>query len=257
MKARSASEISGIAAKDSTMAFEPKNLDLSAKSFEEFVQFFFARSPVPDDQQFEYYSHDLGGVRYDEREPSSPKVVVNYMTKLFSNFGTIAPTYSLAQIDQGVWGLFGENLRIHRFLWNDTVELEDRLQCIRSMYFVFADFVGSSKIAEVDSAFFMWWDLFLFSFWVDMDLKNGPGRTYDISVLNADERAVVDTAFATLTRVLGLPDLASQFAALHGLGHLHHPDVSGAVQAYIEKHADEFTPERLDWVQRCKDGRIQ
>jgi hypothetical protein len=239
------------------VTFELKNLDLSAKSFEEFVQFFFARSPVPDNQQFEYYSRDLAGVKYDECKPSSPKVVVNYMTRLFSNFGTIAPTYSLAQVDQAVWGMFGENLRIYKFLWTRAIELDNRLQCIRSMYFVFSDFVATSEIAETDSAFFMWWDLFLFAFWVHMDLKNGRGRTYDISVLDGDERAVVDTAFETLTRVLSLPDLTSQVAALHGLGHLHHPGVSDAVQGYIDKHRGEFTPERLDWIQRCKDGRIQ
>jgi hypothetical protein len=239
------------------VTFELKNLDLSVKSFEEFVQFFFARRPVPDDQQFEYYSHDLAGVKYDEFKPSSPKVVVHYMTRLFSNFGTIAPAYSLAQVDQAVWGMFGENLRLYEFLWNRAIELEDRLRCIRSMYFVFSDFVGRNEVAEAETAFSMWWDLFLFSFWVDMDLKNGRGRTYDISVLDADERTVVDTAFETLTRVLSLADLASQFAALHGLGHLHHPDVSEAVQGYIDKHKGEFTPERLDWIQRCKDGRIQ
>jgi hypothetical protein len=38
---------------------EPKNLDLSAKTFEEFVEFFFARRVVPDKEQWDYFKTDL------------------------------------------------------------------------------------------------------------------------------------------------------------------------------------------------------
>lgn len=42
---------------------------------------------------------DLAGERYDEAVPSSPAIVVEHMTKLFADFGLIAPKYSLVQLD--------------------------------------------------------------------------------------------------------------------------------------------------------------
>jgi len=90
---------------------ELKNLDLSTKSFDQFVEFFFNRVVLPDEKQFDYYLTDLAGERYDEGVPSSPAIVVEHMTMLFVDFGLIAAKYSLAQLDQGIWGIFGENLR--------------------------------------------------------------------------------------------------------------------------------------------------
>jgi hypothetical protein len=39
-----------------------------------------------------------------------------------------------------------------------------------------------------------------------------------------------DVMFETLVQILALPSEACQEAALHGLGHLHHPDSEKAVQ---------------------------
>jgi len=105
---------------------ELNSLDLSSKSFDQFVEFFFNREVVPDEKQFAYFLTDLAGERYDEAVHSLPAVVVNHMTKLFSEFGVIAPKYSLAQLDQGIWGIFGENLRLYELLWDSSVPLEQR-----------------------------------------------------------------------------------------------------------------------------------
>src|SRR5258707_14743952 len=80
------------------MTDELRNLDLSSKSFDQFVGFFFNREVVSDDEQYDYFSTDLAGERYDDAIPTSPTIVVKHMTKLFSEFGEIAPKYSLAQI---------------------------------------------------------------------------------------------------------------------------------------------------------------
>jgi len=77
---------------------ELKNQDLSCKSFDQFVEFFFAREVVPDKEQFDYFLTDIAGEQYDEAVPSSPTILVKHMTKLFSEFGRIAIKYSLAQV---------------------------------------------------------------------------------------------------------------------------------------------------------------
>src|SRR5271167_3748243 len=69
---------------------EGVNLDLSRLTFEELAAFFFARKVVPDDEQYDYFLTDQRGEKYSESNPSSPEILVNHLTKLFSNFGQIA-----------------------------------------------------------------------------------------------------------------------------------------------------------------------
>jgi hypothetical protein len=125
---------------------ELSTLDLSSESFDQFVEFFFNREVMPDEKQCDYFLTELAGEQYEEAVHSLPSLVVTHMTELFSEFGVIAPKYSLAQLDQGIWGIFGENLRLYELLWDSSVPLEKRLQCVRSMFAVFSNFVSISKV---------------------------------------------------------------------------------------------------------------
>jgi hypothetical protein len=230
-------------------------LDLSSKTFEEFVTFFFARKLVLDDEQFEYFLREPSGQRYDQTELSSPEVVVRYMTKLFSEFGRIAPGFSLAQLDQGVWGILGERLRLYELLWDTSVPLPHRVQCIRSMYSVYSDFVSASNAEVKNTGFFMWWDFILHGFWVRQKVEHRI-EWGDISKFDTEARVLLDVMFETLKRILDLPDWSSQECALHGLGHLYHPDVRKTVQEFIDSHGTELTESRLRWMEHCRDGTV-
>jgi hypothetical protein len=121
---------------------EPRDLDLSSLTFDEFAAFFFAGEVVPDDEQYGYFLTDVHGETYFESVPSSPEVLVNHLTKLFTQFGQIASKYTLAQVDQGIWGMWGVNLRLYELLFDPPVPLMTRLYCIRSMYHVFSSYVS-------------------------------------------------------------------------------------------------------------------
>lgn len=234
----------------------PRILDLSSKTFEEFAEFFFARGLVPDDEQFDYFLREPSGQQYDEAALSSPGIVVGHMTRLFSEFGHIAPQYSLAQLDQGVWGILGENLRLYELLWDTSVPLPQRVQCIRSMYSVYSDFVSASNEDVKDTGFFMWWDFILHGFWAEqwvLDRRTEPG---DVSRLGTESRLLLEVMFETLKRTFELPDWKSQECALHGLGHLHHPDVRQTVQEFIDNRKSELPEQRLQWLEHCRDGTV-
>ncbi len=238
------------------MPDELKNLDLSSKTFDEFVRFFFARRVVTDEEQFDYFLTDLDGQQYGEAVPSSSEVLVGLMTKLFSEFGEIAPKYSLAQIDQGIWGILGENLRLYEFLFDASVPLPNRLKCIRSMYCVYSDFVAKSD-ADPDpdlSGFWMWWDLVLHGFWTTPRPFVAGAYRGDASTLDSESRVLLDVMFETLKRILGLPHRETQRCALHGLGHLHHPEVRDTIQQYIDAKKSDFS---LAWLEDCRDGNVQ
>jgi hypothetical protein len=235
---------------------EPRNLDLSSMTFEEFVEFFFARECVPDEKQFDYYLTDASGQQYDEAEPSSPSVLVGYLTRLFSEFGRIGPQYSLAQVDRAFWGILGVRLRLYDLLWDSATPFAERAQCIRSMYLVYSDFVAKSEVEEMVNCFSMWWDLILHGFWFQTKLFERRAQMGDISKLDAELRQLLDVMFETLKRILALPDRRTQSYALHGLGHLHHPGVREAVQQYIDENRAEFTEDGLRWIEECRDGTV-
>jgi hypothetical protein len=233
---------------------ELRALDLSSLSFGEFTVFFFAREVVPDDEQFDYFLTDLHGEKYDQCIPSSPQVLINHLTKLFSEFDKVARKYTLAQMNQGIWGIWGENLRLYEFLFDSSVPLETRVGCIRSMFHVFSDYVSKLEPEpdpNTESGFYMWWDLILHGFWVSQHLASGTWS--DATILDSESRVLLDVMFETLTRILALPSRESQRSALHGLGHLHHPSVHDAVQRFIDTSTSDFRPK---WLEQCRDCSV-
>ena len=64
---------------------EPRDLDLASLTFDEFAAFFFAREVVSDNEQYGYFLTDLHGETYFESVPSSPEIVVNHLTNLFTH----------------------------------------------------------------------------------------------------------------------------------------------------------------------------
>ena len=44
--------------------------------------------------------------------------------------------------------------------------------------------------------------------------------------------------FETLAKILELSSPIAQGAALHGLGHLHHPETEGLIDDYLEANPD-------------------
>ena len=233
-----------------------KNLDLSAFAFDEFAAFFFDRTVAADHHQYDYFMTDVHGGKYSDSIPSSPEIVVNHLTELFLKFGQIASKYSLAQVDQGIWGVWGTKLRLYEFLFASSIPLESRMSCIRSMYHVYSDYVSQLDRApdpEIESGIYMWWDFILHGFW-------GPSRpviagTYrgDASKLDAESRLLLDGLFDTLTQILAIPNWASQQSALHGLGHLYHPRGHDAVQRFIDTNPSGFN---LKWLEQCRDCNV-
>ena len=68
---------------------EPRDLDLSSLTFDEFAAFLFAREVVPHEEKYGYFLTDLHGETYFESVPSSPEVLVNNLTKLLSPAGIL------------------------------------------------------------------------------------------------------------------------------------------------------------------------
>jgi len=76
---------------------------------------------------------------------------------------------------------------------------------------------------------------------------------YEPSVSPFTERGGEDlqlqnTYFQTLAKVLAIDSWICQGAALHGLGHLHHPDTAALISRYIDEHP-LLTKEQVAYAQ--------
>jgi hypothetical protein len=244
-----------------------RNFDSSALRYEQWVEFFFDR-PVPpptDDVGKRFFDDDLRE-EYTFFDASDPARVVSYMTRLFGDFPNALAGFTLPQINQGIWVMFGCNFECQRYLFDSSVPLAARLECIRSMHCVYADFVAPSNAGEMENCFYMWWDLIAGSFWSKF-CEYPVSKSFDETsaecffkkdLKNLDEEAwqIFDTMFETLLKVLALNDDRAQTYALHGLGHLSHPKVKEVVQSYIDAHVTEFDEKDLRWVEQCRDGVV-
>jgi hypothetical protein len=56
-----------------------------------------------------------------------------------------------------------------------------------------------------------------------------------------------DVFFQTLAKILAIDSETCQGAALHGLGHLHHPQTKELIQRFIDEHPS-LTPERKEYA---------
>lgn len=231
--------------------FDPTNLDFSSLTFHEFVRFFFDHDIATE----ENWALAANYCWPEESRPASPSAIVEHMTRLFGSFAEVASRYSLPQINAGIWAMLGEPFRLQEYLWNRTVPLSRRLTCVGAMYSVYAEFVSKSQEEMMENCFDMWWDFVAEGFWANLRFERKV-RGGDLEALDGDSRALLDTMFDTLKRILELPDARTQGYALHGLGHLHHPGVRQLVQAFIDKHRQDFSEDGLRWAKCCRDGTV-
>jgi hypothetical protein len=72
----------------------------------------------------------------------------------------------------------------------------------------------------------MWWDSLCYD-WHCGNRNRGSG---------GEDLKLQDMFFQTLARVLAIESWICQEAALHGLGHLHHPQIKELIKEFINEH---------------------
>jgi len=238
-----------------------ETFDLSSLSYEELVIFFFDR-PAPElgDHMPSFTGEDA------ECEWSRPEVAVSFLTGMCRSFADICRKYCSGQVNQAIWMIIGVDFDLVEYLWDKSVPLSERLECIRSMFSVYSDFVAKSDVQVMENCLDMWWDTVATSFWFQSAFfethrpSSAPAsrrvKEGEVSKLDANSRALLDAMFDMLKRILELPDRRTQMYALHGLGHLHHPGVRDLVQKYIDDNRADFTDDGLKWVEKCRDGCV-
>jgi hypothetical protein len=195
-------------------------VDITQFSFDEFITFMFQRKVQDKTKKWDpWYWHT--NVVFD------PQRICTYYLRLFNASGLLLERFSRAQIEEGFWAILSPgNLEcsVHDLIWNTDLPLENREECVRSMFFVYRDLFS---IDPLETATYMWWDTLCWDLW---------HRGKRDRLRGGEDLSMQDVIFATLVEILALDSEDCQIAALHGLGHLHHPATGEAIQNYLVRY---------------------
>jgi hypothetical protein len=92
----------------------------------------------------------------------------------------------------------------------------------------------------------MWWDSLCYD-WHCGNRKRERG---------GEHLQLQEVIFQTLASVLAIDSQICQAAALHGLGHLHHPQTTELIERYLREHAS-LSKERKEYALAAARFEVQ
>jgi hypothetical protein len=228
-------------------------IDITAYSFEEFVCFLFEHEITAGDSW--YFNLE---VVFD------PAEIARHYVKLFRVPKFLRVTYTSPELEQGFWAAqsCANDCSVSQLLRYDGLPFYAKEECVRSMYDLFAQLFAYEPL---DSAVYMWWDSLCYDWHCGNRMgksgreeKEYDGRFFELMSRSGnrpefweryqlrdagnqkqreeEDLRLQEVMFQTLSRVLTLPQEHCQRAALHDLGHLHHPETPRLIGEFISSH---------------------
>ena len=213
--------------------------DLRGISLDDFIEFIFNHE-VPEeeeDPELWYYDYDMW-IDYNKDE------LVDLYIQLFNMSGDLPFRYSEEKLEQGCWAMMGPNLEVglESLLWDESIDRAKRVILINAMYDLYNNLYRETPL---DTSCNMWWDSLAFDFY-DSERRNRDDE---------ETRVIQDAMFSTLKKILEIDATHCQYAALHGLGHLRHPDTEQVINNYLKIHP-ELTKDEKEYANACITGEI-
>ena len=194
--------------------------DLTNSSFEEFVSFLFDR-----DITLESKTRKRNPWHFHVEVEFQAKKICDYYVRLFRRPEFLRERFSKAQLEEGFWAIQGPNLdcSAYHLIFDSDLPLSDREECVRAMFDLFKRLFAKEPLYYSAQ---MWWDSLCYDWQCGNRIRKRGGEDQELQ----------DILFQTLARLLALGSDVCQGAALHGLGHLHHPETQGLIERFIDEH---------------------
>jgi hypothetical protein len=153
------------------------------------------------------------------------EIVCSYYVRLFQRPEFLLLRFSKAQLEEGFWAMMGGNLNcgLKNLLSDTTLPFASRENCIVAMADLYERLFATEPL---DTSVQMWWDCLCYD-WHSGNRNRARG---------GEDKLLQDVFFQTLSRILSFDSETCQHAALHGLGHLHHPETSTLIDDYLMRH---------------------
>jgi hypothetical protein len=202
---------------------EKSHYDLTDISFENFVQFLFAHSVATRPKEKPWY--------FNAEVTCQPERILGFYTGLFTKPEFLLAKFTKAELEQGFWAIPSDMLdcTVNRVIWENILPFHARELCVRSMVHLFERLF---TVEHLETSAHMWWDALCFDWECGNRARHKGG----------EDQHMQNVMFETLTKILELQSTDCQADALHGLGHLHHPDTEEIIQKYLNSKP-YITPE--------------
>lgn len=216
--------------------------DLRNASLEQFQEFIF-NHPVIELQEDDSPWYCDFNIWIDCED----SYVKDLYAKLFHESEILLNKYSVAELEQGMWALMGPLLTQSPYylIWDSSsnLNLSEKVELIHSMFFLYKNLFA---INPLHTSCNMWWDSFAYDYCVD-------GLT---DPENSEQDKVIQNAmFETLEKILYLESEECQYAALHGLGHLRHPQTEKLITDFMKQN-QSITDDMIAYANACIKGDI-
>jgi hypothetical protein len=201
-----------------TFQMKKESIDISRYSFDEFVTFLFDREvPSETAKRDPWYWHT--GVAY------VPETICSYYLRLFQQPQFLGARFSKPQLEQAFWAIPSDNLDCSaaRIMRDSDLPFAARAECVKAMADLFRNLFATEPL---ETSVQMWWDVLCY----DWECGNRQRER------GGEDEQMQDVIFQTLTSILEIDSDICQGAALHGLGHLHHPETENLIQRFIALH---------------------
>ncbi|MBZ5675886.1 MAG: hypothetical protein LAP61_16715 [Acidobacteriia bacterium] len=225
---------------------EPPQFDLSILTYDEFLRFLFDRKIVDDCIERDQYFFG-GAVLFNA---DNPRQLVENLTTMFGSVKLLLSRFSAPQISQGLQELFDPmGPAVERILLSSNVPRANRQECFRSIGRMYTEVVVEWPEETIPSIFEMLWHAIGMEFWFEISRRL-------TSSLSSEDSQKLDDMFEVLREMLLSPHGLCQHFALHGLGHVRHPDGRRVIQEYMDRLGPDVSPSRRLWMEQCRDGTV-
>lgn len=146
-----------------------------------------------------------------------PNLFLAQSIRLFRDPEVLLDKYTAEQIEQGFCYLLFWAGGLERWIWAKEIDSALRTECVMSMVNVFERLFSKQTYSE---ACYMWWD------YLRNSEKNDPDPKVKEAMLEA------------LTQILNIDSADCQISALHGLGHLKHPEKPRLIEKFLASHPE-------------------
>ena len=193
-------------------------VDLRHADLDGFNRFVFDHSLPASKDEPQWHFKDRLEVEYDGLHQ------IQLLHQLFASAGALPKQFTVEQIEQGLWFLFtpGEDYLV-QLLWSRDVPWPERASCIAAIGALYSDLFSQIDVETID---YMIPDMLVNCCGFDLEDGEKPAEQHTAAL------------FALFTELLKSSDAATQYAGLHGLGHLSHPNRRDAIQAYLRSTPD-------------------
>jgi hypothetical protein len=228
----------------------PRIIDLRAATLEQLISAIFDESA----QSF-VASDSLGDGDWLEYDVDPHRQVL-LLAALFRRSGELGARFPSDTIERGLWRIMGGEFSSYftEHLWNPEVPRANRIALIDTVYHLYDDLLARRPLEAIDFRHpdFPKRRFAAIDYMVpDLLLEGGYFRDAE-----REDQAAIRDAFLTLFgRMLRHPSPISQYAALHGLGHLQHERGSELIDTYIAGNSDMSADQR-DYAVRARVGEV-